>query len=79
MHDVPEEEEALPQRWHVLPWEPLQQWYVSHFLILLHKISILIAFISLNVPSNSIFFWVTVLLFLNQENVIFYFIPLHFL
>lgn len=56
MHDVPEEEEALPQRWHVLPWEPLQQWYISHFLIFLHKISILTASISLSAPRNSIFF-----------------------
>lgn len=53
MHDVSEEEEALPQRRHVLPWEPLQQWYVSHFLVFLHKISILIASVSLHLPCNS--------------------------
>lgn len=56
MHDVPEEEEALPQRRHVLPWESLQQWYVSHFLVFLRKTSTLTASISLSIPSNSIFF-----------------------
>lgn len=73
MHDMPEEEEALPQRWNVLPWESLQQWYFfGHFFFSLCKISILIVSTENrfpNVLSRSICFWVTPVSFLNQNKI----------
>lgn len=79
MHAVQEKEEAMPQGWHVLPREPLQQWYVRHFFVFLHKNQHFDSICFSECSQQQYFFLGDCIVFVSQENIIFYFIPLHFI